>query len=124
MIFTTGSELFIWGGGGSPLEKPQLPFKQNHRGRGQDTLRTSLLFSSGQQKPIVTRCNFSHQKEHMGGGLFIFDGLHVVQELHLFTYTSPRWLQPARRLLPFPRTLFKFIPLFPAQVEKAKEKLC
>lgn len=47
-------------------------------------------------------------------GLFIFDGLDVVQKLHLFTYTSPCGIQPTRRPLPFPWILLKFIPLFPA----------
>lgn len=72
VIFSIESGLFIWGGGVSPLEKPQLPFKQNCCGRGQDTLRMSLLFSGGQQKPIVTCWNFSHQNKHMlGAYLFL-----------------------------------------------------
>lgn len=65
--FSTESRLFIWGGGGSPLEKPQLPFKKNRCGRGQDTLRMSLLFSSGQQKTSVTCWTFLHHNKHMLG---------------------------------------------------------
>lgn len=104
------------------MEKPQLPSKPN-QGRGWDTLGTSLSFSSGQWKTLRTCWNFLQQKKTHGRSLFIFDGLDEVQKFHLFSYTSSSWSQPTHCPFPFPWTLGKFIPLFPARVEKAKEKL-